>query len=80
MAGDFAFLPAGTSCTWRVPQLVRKVAIVRETMWRPLGFGLKVLSKLRRVVGLAGKSTFMVAFAACALGNLGLTKNPLNLL
>jgi len=54
--GDFAFFPAGSSCTWRVPHLVRKVAIVRETMWRPLGFCLKVWKKLLRLTGIAGKS------------------------
>src|SRR5277367_5263618 len=49
--GDFAFFPAGTSATWRVPSKVRKVAVVRETLWRPLGFCLKAWSKLLRVSG-----------------------------
>lgn len=30
--GDLGFFPAGTVCTWRVPEGIRKVAIVRETM------------------------------------------------
>jgi uncharacterized cupin superfamily protein len=63
--GDFGFFPAGTSCTWRVPHCVRKVAVIRETMWRPLGFCLKVWSKLLRVVGLAGKSPLMIVLASC---------------
>jgi uncharacterized cupin superfamily protein len=44
--GDLAFFPAGSSSTWRVPERVRKVAVIRETMWWPLGLGLKVLKKL----------------------------------
>jgi len=44
--GDLAVFPAGSSSTWRVPERVRKVAVIRETMWWPLGLGLKVLKKL----------------------------------
>jgi uncharacterized cupin superfamily protein len=47
-AGDIAFFPAGTTCTWRVTDHIRKVAVVRETMWRPLGFVLKVSKKILR--------------------------------
>ncbi len=47
-AGDIAFIAAGTSCTWRVTEQIRKVAVVRETIWRPLGFVLKVSKKLLR--------------------------------
>jgi len=54
--GDLGFFPAGTTCTWRVADQVRKVAVLRESMWRPLGFGLKAWKKLLRLVGLAGKS------------------------
>jgi uncharacterized protein len=46
-AGDVGFFPAGTSCTWRVPSGFRKVALVRQTMWRPLGF---VLNAWRRIL------------------------------
>ena len=48
--GDLGYFPAGTSCTWRVPQGIRKVAVVRETMWRPLGFSLKVWNRLLQTV------------------------------
>src|SRR5215471_9432561 len=49
--GDVVFFPAGSSSTWHVPERVRKVAVVRETMWWPLGLGLKTLKKvLRRAV------------------------------
>jgi uncharacterized cupin superfamily protein len=54
--GDLGFFHAGTTCTWRVANNIRKVAVVRETMWRPLGICLKAWKKLLRVVGLAGKS------------------------
>ncbi len=47
-AGDLAFCPAGTTCTWRVTQRIKKVGIVRETIWPPLGFILKVFNKLFR--------------------------------
>lgn len=47
-AGDIAVIAAGTSCRWRVTEPIRKVAVVRETMWRPLGFMLKISKKLFR--------------------------------
>jgi len=53
---DMAFFPAGTVVKWRVPQCVRKVAIVRETLWWPAGFALKAYKKLLRMVGLGGES------------------------
>ena len=54
-AGDVAFFPSGTTCKWRVANQIRKVAFLREPMWRPLGFGLKVSRKLLRMLGLSGK-------------------------
>jgi uncharacterized cupin superfamily protein len=54
--GDVGFFPAGTTCTWRVAEYIRKVAVLRESMWQPLGFCLKIWKKFLRVVGLAGKS------------------------
>ena len=47
-AGDIACIAAGTSCRWRVTEPIRKIAVVRETIWRPLGFVLKVSKKLFR--------------------------------
>jgi uncharacterized cupin superfamily protein len=47
-AGDIAFFPAGTTCTWRITEHIRKVAVVRETIWRPLGFFLKLSKKILR--------------------------------
>ena len=52
-AGDVGFFPAGTSCTFRVTERFRKVAVLRESMWRPLGFGLKAWNKFLRMMGRA---------------------------
>jgi hypothetical protein len=57
-AGDVGFFPAGTSCKWRVTQRVRKVAVLRETMPLPLGFGLRAVKALLRRAGLGGQSPF----------------------
>jgi uncharacterized protein len=52
--GDVGFFPAGTHCTWRVDEHFRKVAVLKENIWGPLGFALKCWSKLSRVAtGLA---------------------------
>ncbi len=51
---DFAFFPAGSTATWRVPEFVRKVVVVQEKLWRPLGFSLKASKKLLRTAGLSG--------------------------
>lgn len=49
-AGDFAFFPAGTVAHWRVDTYVRKIAFLREPVWRfavPfLTFSNKILRKL----------------------------------
>ena len=47
-AGDIAFIAAGTSCRWRVTEPIKKIAMVRETIWRPLGFVMKITKKLFR--------------------------------
>jgi uncharacterized protein len=54
--GDVGFFPAGTTCKWRVSEHIRKVAVLKEDMWRPLGFGVKAWKKVLRMAGLAGKS------------------------
>jgi uncharacterized cupin superfamily protein len=51
-AGDLGFFPAGTTCTWRVTENFRKVAIMRETVGRPLGLGVKIWKKITRAVGV----------------------------
>lgn len=57
--GDIGYFPAGTRCTFIVSDRIRKVAVVRESLWRPLGFSLKVWNKLLRLTGLSGKSQLM---------------------
>jgi uncharacterized cupin superfamily protein len=53
--GDMAFFPAGTSCTWRVTERVRKVAFLRKDMPPLLGLGVRVWHKLLRTVGIRGQ-------------------------
>jgi uncharacterized protein len=48
--GDLGFFPAGTSCTWRITETVRKVAVLKESIWHPLGFGVKAWHKLLRAM------------------------------
>lgn len=54
--GDVGFFPAGTHCTWRVPGDFRKVALVREPMWRPFGLLVKAWNKCLRAAGRPGSA------------------------
>src|SRR5260370_11012712 len=47
--GDVAFFPAGTNATWRHPDHFRKVAFLKESFVRPVGFCLKACSKVLRL-------------------------------
>ncbi len=62
--GDMGFFPAGTTCTWRHPDHFRKVAVLKESMWRPLGFCFKAWCKILRVIGLRGSSPLLLLLAA----------------
>jgi len=62
--GDVGYFPAGTSTTWRHPDHYKKVALIKESVWRPVGFGLKVWNKLLRTAGLTRKSSPILALAA----------------
>ena len=55
-AGDIGFFPAGTSCTWFVPDHIRKVAVVKESLWRPLGLAVKLWNKFLRTARLTANS------------------------
>lgn len=68
--GDLGFFPAGTSCTWRITETLRKVGVLKENLGRPLGLGVKAWHKLLRVVGLAGNSPLMLALALGTLWTL----------
>jgi uncharacterized protein len=48
--GDMAFFPAGSRSLWRVPVAVRKLAICRHALPKPLGTGVRAW---RRLVALA---------------------------
>jgi len=59
--GDMAFFPARSSCTWRINDRVKKVAILRKDLPPALGLGIRVWHKFLRMVGLRGQSTLMPA-------------------
>jgi len=67
-AGDMCFFPAGSSATWRVTDTIRKVAVLRQTMPRPLVFGLRVWNKLLRMAGLARRSPWAPIVLLCPTG------------
>lgn len=46
--GDSAFFPAGSSCIWRVPDRVRKVAVLHRNLPLPLGLGMRAWHRLLR--------------------------------
>jgi uncharacterized cupin superfamily protein len=53
--GDMAFFPAGSSCTWRVTEQVRKVAFLRKDMPHLLSLGVRAWHKLLRMAGVRGQ-------------------------
>ena len=44
--GDMAFFPAGSRSLWRVPVAVRKLAVCRHALPKPLGFAVRAWQKL----------------------------------
>ena len=58
-AGDVGFFPAGYTCTWRITQTFRKVALIKENIWQPLAWSVKVCNKLLAITGLAKKSSLI---------------------
>ena len=62
--GDVAFFPAGTNATWRHPDHFRKVAFLKESFGRPVGFCLKAFSKLIRLLGFKGGPQLLLALMA----------------
>jgi hypothetical protein len=44
--GDMVYFPAGSSMLWHVTREIRKVAICRQHMPRPLGYALRAWNKL----------------------------------
>lgn len=56
--GDVGFFAAGTVCAWRVPGVFRKVAVLREPVWRPLGYAAKAWNRLMQAIGFTGRRAF----------------------
>jgi uncharacterized cupin superfamily protein len=55
-AGDYGFFAAGTVANWRVDSYIRKVALLREPVWRPVGFAMKAWNKVMRNLRLTASS------------------------
>jgi uncharacterized cupin superfamily protein len=53
---DVAFFPAGSDATWRIPNHVRKIAILKSSFSQPLAFLLKAWIKLLELAGLSRDS------------------------
>ena len=70
--GDMGFFPAGSSCTWRINDRVKKVAVLRKDMPLALGFGVRVWNKALRIAGFRGQSSLMLA-----VGSLIATPNAI---
>ena len=51
--GDMAFFPAGSRSIWHVPHRVRKLAVCRHSMPRPLGTMLRARNKVVESVASA---------------------------
>jgi uncharacterized cupin superfamily protein len=49
--GDMVFFPAGSHSVWHVPHEVRKFAVCRHSMPRPLGIALRAWNKLVGILG-----------------------------
>jgi len=54
-AGDVVFFPAGTSATWRVGDYVRKVAVFRHALPRPLGLAVRVGHRANQALARSAK-------------------------
>jgi uncharacterized cupin superfamily protein len=59
--GDMGFFPAGSSCTWRVSDRVKKVAVLRKNLPPLLSIGARAWNKLLWIVRLRGQSSLTPA-------------------
>ena len=50
---DVAFFPAGSTATWRIPDHVRKVAILKRQVSQPLAFACRAWMKFLEVTKLS---------------------------
>jgi uncharacterized protein len=53
--GDTGFFPAGSSCTWRVNNRVKKIAVLRKDLPPLLGFGVRAWHLFIRKARLRGQ-------------------------
>jgi uncharacterized cupin superfamily protein len=63
-AGDIAFFPAGSSCTWRITDRVRKAAVLRNALPGPIAIGFRAWNKLLRILGIKRLSPLILPFLA----------------
>jgi len=54
--GDMAFFPAGSRSQWRVPCAVRKLAVCRHSLPKPLGFAVRAWTRLTALISLSPAS------------------------
>jgi uncharacterized protein len=55
--GDMGFFPAGTSCTWRVTDRIKKVAVLRKDLPGLLGVSVRGWHLLLRIAGVRGQQS-----------------------
>jgi uncharacterized cupin superfamily protein len=55
--GDMGFFPAGSSCTWRITDRIKKVAVLRKDLPHPLGFGVRGWHKILRIARVRSQSS-----------------------
>jgi uncharacterized protein len=53
--GDVGFFPAGSSCTARVDNHVKKIAVLRTALPLPLSIGARAWHKLLLIAGVRGQ-------------------------
>jgi uncharacterized protein len=56
--GDVAFFPAGSSCTARIDDYVKKIAVLRMDLPLPLGIVARVWHKFLLMAGLRGQKSW----------------------
>ncbi|HEX5452749.1 MAG TPA: cupin domain-containing protein [Stellaceae bacterium] len=54
--GDMAYCPTGSSCAWRVPRRVKKIAMLRRSLPTPLSFAMRAWHRLSQMIGRRARS------------------------
>jgi uncharacterized cupin superfamily protein len=71
--GDVVFFPAGSSSIWHVTKEVRKLAVCRHGMPRPVGYAVRVWNKLAAILSGSAEDTNPLASRP---GSAGSGKTP----